>query len=146
MTLDSETGIITWRIHLASSPERVYTAITTDEGRARFWAESTTETHNSVRFAFPNGLTWNGQILSARPFEYFELDYFGNRVSFSLQEDGQGGTDLTLQDRGTTGADQTETAAGWISVLLTLKAYVDHGSDLRNHDSSRTWDQDYVDN
>lgn len=146
MALDSETGIITWRIHLASSPERVYSAITTDEGRRRFWAESTTETHNSVRFTFPNGMIWDGEVLAARQSEQFEINYFGNRVSFTLQDDGKGGTDLTLEDHGPADSDQAETAAGWVSVLLTLKAYLDHGIDLRNHDPDRTWDQGYADN
>lgn len=146
MALDSETGIITWRIHLASCPERVYSAITTDEGRRRFWAESTTEAHGSVRFRFPNGMAWDGEILVARKSEKFDINYFGNRVSFTLQDDGEGGTDLTLEDHGTAGPDQAETAAGWISVLLALKAYLDHGIDLRNHDPGRTWDQGYADN
>lgn len=146
MTLDPESGIITWRIHLASSPERVYTAIATDEGRSRFWAESTTETLGTVRFSFPNGMTSDGEILAVQEPERFELTYFGNRVSFALQDDGDGGTDLTLEDYGITGPDRTETAAGWVSVLLALKAYLDHGVDLRNHDPDRTWDQSYVDN
>jgi len=36
--------------------------------------------------------------------------------------------------------------AGWVSVLMALKAAVDHGVDLRNHDPQRTWDQGYADN
>jgi hypothetical protein len=30
-------------------------------------------------------------------------------------------------------------------VLLALKAAVDHGIDLRNHDPRRTWDRGYAD-
>lgn len=36
--------------------------------------------------------------------------------------------------------------AGWVSVLLALKAAVDFSVDLRNHDPGRTWDQGYADN
>jgi hypothetical protein len=36
--------------------------------------------------------------------------------------------------------------AGWVSVLLGLKAAADHGVDLRNHDAARTWSQGYCDN
>jgi hypothetical protein len=32
------------------------------------------------------------------------------------------------------------------SVLLALKAAVDFGVELRNHDLNRTWDQGYGDN
>ena len=36
--------------------------------------------------------------------------------------------------------------AGWVSVLLTLKAAIDFDVDIRNHDPKRTWDQGYADN
>jgi len=39
-----------------------------------------------------------------------------------------------------------EPCAGRVSVLLALKAAVDHGVDLRNHDRERTWVQGYADN
>jgi hypothetical protein len=36
--------------------------------------------------------------------------------------------------------------AGWVSVLMNLKAYADFGIDLRNHHPDYTWDNHYVDN
>jgi hypothetical protein len=39
-----------------------------------------------------------------------------------------------------------EMAAGWVSVLMAMKAAVDHGVDLRNHDASRSWSNGYADN
>ena len=38
-----------------------------------------------------------------------------------------------------------ELLPGWLNVLFPLKAAVDFGIDLRNHDPRRTWDQRYVD-
>ena len=38
-----------------------------------------------------------------------------------------------------------EVHAGWLNVLLPLKAWIAHGVDLRNHDPGRTWAQGYVD-
>ena len=35
--------------------------------------------------------------------------------------------------------------ADWVSVLLALKAKVDHGVDVRNHHAARTWDKGYCD-
>ena len=63
-----------------------------------------------------------------------------------LEDDGAGGTDLTLTDEGVPEADHAEVLAGWVSVLMALKAAVDFGVDLRNHDPARSWDQGYADN
>jgi hypothetical protein len=64
---------------------------------------------------------------------------------FELASDEERGTDLTLvhdvEDRW-----HAEVNAGWVSVLMALKAAADHGVDLRNHDADRTWWQGYCDN
>ena len=57
-----------------------------------------------------------------------------------------GGTELTLTDSGVPDAEWEATLAGWVSVLLALKAAADFGVDLRNHDARRTWEQNFVDN
>ena len=36
--------------------------------------------------------------------------------------------------------------AGWVSVLMAMKAALDYGVDLRNHDIERTWMKGYADN
>jgi hypothetical protein len=36
--------------------------------------------------------------------------------------------------------------AGWVFVLMALKASVNFVVDLRNHDSNRTWDEGYAEN
>jgi uncharacterized protein YndB with AHSA1/START domain len=146
MPYDPQTGTITWRIHLASSRRTVFEALTSDEGRSGFWAESTSEADCAVTFRFPNGMEWTGTIFDQRAPDLFALDYFGSRVEFRLEEDGRGGTDLTLIDEAEPDADRYETLAGWVSVLVALKAAVDHGVDLRNHDPDRHWDHGYVDN
>jgi uncharacterized protein YndB with AHSA1/START domain len=146
MSLDAETGLITWRIHFASSRESVYAALSTDEGRARFWAESAIERDGVIEFVFPNGMRWNGRILERKRPERFSVDYFGCSVAFTLEDDGAGGTDLTLTDRGEPADDREETHAGWVSVLMTLKGQVDFGVDLRNHDPERSWDSGFADN
>ncbi len=39
-----------------------------------------------------------------------------------------------------------EMIAEWVSVLMAMKATVDHDVDLRNHDKSRAWGNGYADN
>ena len=138
---------IRWRVHLASSPEAVYELLATDDGRARFWAESAHGEGGRVEFDFPDGTRWAGQVLEADPPGRFAVEYLGgSRVAFELASDGAGGTDVTLVDEGVPDEWESEVRAGWVSVLLALKAAADFGVDLRNHDAARTWEQGYCDN
>jgi uncharacterized protein YndB with AHSA1/START domain len=138
---------VEWRLHLAASPEAVYDALATASGRAAFWAESAEETDGVVTFMFPNDVTWSGRVVQADRPSTYAVEYFGGSVArFILEPDGAGGTDLALRDEGVADADLDETRAGWVSVLLNLKACVDHGVDLRNHDRTRTWDQGFAEN
>ncbi|MGH9769506.1 MAG: hypothetical protein ACREAB_18940 [Blastocatellia bacterium] len=51
-----------------------------------------------------------------------------------------------MTDEGAKASDRIEVIAGWVSVLMALKAAVDFGIDLRNHDPQRTWDEGFVEN
>lgn len=147
MPFQDDPTTIRWRLHLASPVSKVYAALATDEGRASFWAESAQEREGVIRFVFPNGLTWQGPILEATPPYTFCLEYYGGSVTtFSLTDDGAGGTELTLTDTGVPAGDRGEVVSGWVSVLLALKAAVDSGVDLRNHDPQRSWEQGYAEN
>ncbi len=136
---------ITWRLHLASPPATVFSALATDQGRALFWAESAVERGGVIHFHFINGHVETSHIIESRAPELFVIEYFGSRVHFDLIPDGSGGTDLTMTNSGYDPAEREVLLPGWLNVLLPLKAAVDHGVDLRNHDSARTWDQNYVD-
>ena len=147
MPFKDDQGNIRWLLHLASSPEEVFHLLSTDAGRAQFWAESAKEMDSFVNFQFPNGISWCGEILENNPPGRFVIVYFGGTITtFALSDDEKGGTDLVLTDKGVPPEDQHEVLAGWVSVLIALKATVDFGVDLRNHYPSRTWDQGYADN
>jgi hypothetical protein len=121
--------------------------LATDDGRARFWAESAIETDGHIHFVFPNGYEWNGAVLERRPPTLFGLSYIGgSTTTFTLAESEDGGTDLELTDEGVQTEYAHEVLAGWVSALMALKAAVDHSVDLRNHDPQRTWDQGFADN
>lgn len=138
-------GPIRWRMHLPVSPERVYRVLDSDEGRESFWAESAVERDGTIEFRFANGYECNGRILEREPCRRFTVDYFGSPARFELEPDGAGGTDLTLVHERVDDAEWIEVHAGWLNVLLPLKAWLVHGVDLRNHDPSRTWDDGYAD-
>lgn len=147
MTFQSDTDTIRWKIHLKSSPQAVYQKLSTDEGRASFWAESAADEEGIIHFVFPNQAEWKGRILEQEPVHKFKVEYYGGSITtFKLKSDGSGGTDLTLTDEGVLQEDRAEVIAGWVSVLMALKASVDFDIDLRNHDPNRTWDEGYVEN
>lgn len=138
---------IRWRLHLAAAPEAVFSMLATDEGRARFWAESAERHGQDIWFVFPGGATWAGRVLEEAPPSRLSVRYFGGSIAtFELVPDGRGGTDLTLTDRGVPLQHLEEVSSGWVSVLMALKAACDHGVDLRTHDPDRTWDQGFADN
>jgi len=147
MTFQSDTSMVRWKLRFKSSPQVVYDKLSTDEGRASFWAESAIEQDGVIHFVFPNQAEWKGRILKNEPPHLFKVEYYGGSITtFKLDPDGLGGTDLTLTDQGVPVEDRSEVIAGWVSVLMALKASVDFGIDLRNHDPRRTWDDGYIDN
>ena len=147
MNSQNQPNKIQWRLHLSSPITKVYQALSTDAGRASFWAESAIESSGIIHFVFPNKDRWDARILLDRPPTDYAVQYLGGSVTaFILEEDGQGGTDLTLTDSGVPIEHRTEVIAGWVSVLLALKAAVDFGVDLRAHDPDRHWDTGYAEN
>ena len=147
MTSQDNPNMIRWKLHLRSSPQAVYEKLSTDEGRASFWAELTEEVDGHIHFVFPNQAEWNGEILEREQSHKYAVLYYGGSVAtFTLSSDGSGGTDVTLTDTNVPEEDRVEVTAGWVSVLMALKASVDFGVDLRNHDPNRSWDEGYVEN
>jgi uncharacterized protein YndB with AHSA1/START domain len=147
MKFQNDPHTIRWRLHLRSPRDKVYQALSTDVGRAGFWAESAPERDGVIHFVFPNGVTWQAQVLLAVRSRQYAIRYYGNSITtFTLEDDEHGGTDLTLTDTGIPTEDRMEVIAGWVSVLMALKAAVDFGVDLRAHDPQRHWDNGYVEN
>lgn len=135
---------IDWRVHFASAPEAVWRAWTTDEGRKRFWAETSSGDEPGFELRFVNGEALRVELVEARPPERLVFRYFGgSTVTLDLSPDGEGGCDLRLREEGA--PDPVENNAGWVSVLLACKASVDFGVDLRSHDPDRSWDEGFVD-
>lgn len=137
---------ITWKLHLRSSPSEVYRFLASPEGRKRFWAESAEESQGEIEFRFADGTVLRSRIIATEPDSEFRVTYFdGSVVTFRLERAETGGTDLVLTEEGVSEDNWKENLPGWVSVLLNLKAAVDHGVDLRNHDPERNWEGGYVD-
>lgn len=138
---------IEWKLSLRAPPGRVYERWTTDKGRASFWAERSRPIAGGFELCFVNGVTLAVPVIEARSPDLFSFGYFGgSTVSLDFEPDGRGGCDLRLTETGLrTPEDREENRAGWVSVLLALKAAVDFRLDIRSHDPSRTWDQGFVD-
>lgn len=138
---------VRWRLHLASAPSDVFRMLSTDDGRARFWAVSAVRRGETIDFVFRNGVRWSGRILEERPPRRFRVLYLeGTVTTFELEPDGHGGTDMTFTDAGVAADEWAMIQPGWISVLLALKAAVDFGIDLRNHDPEKGWHAGFIDN
>lgn len=121
-----------WKVHFKSSPSEVYRAISTPLGRSRFWAESAKESDGVIHFVLPGDRTDDAPIERAVREQLYVVRLFGDRISFALTPDENRGTDLTFTHEGKTDPST------WVSLLLRLKAHVDFGTDLRNHDPART--------
>ena len=136
---------VKWRLHCVSSPQAVFELLTIDAGRERFWSERSRASGDGFLLTFPDGTEELCTVREIIAPSRFAFSYFGTEVTIDLADDGASGTDLTLTNSGIAEADYEEVHAGWLSVLLPLKATVDFAVDLRNHDPSRTWRQGYVD-
>lgn len=137
---------VCWKINCRARPEIIYDVLNSADGRTAFWAESAEEQAGVIHFVFSNGQSCHGKIIRrARP-KLFVLDYFQSTVSFVLRENTTGGTEVILKNSGLQESAFLDHYAGWVSVLLALKAWVDFQVDLRNHDPTKTWTDWYVDN
>lgn len=141
-----EAHEIVYRLRLKAAPERVFAYLATDQGRGKFWAERTEQQQEDIVFHFSDGQKLSSRVLESSPSHRFSLTYFnGSIVTFDIQEEPSG-TVLQLRETSLSASDERQNRAGWVSVLLNLKAHADHGIDLRNHHPQYTWSEGYVDN
>jgi uncharacterized protein YndB with AHSA1/START domain len=142
-----EPGVLRMRLHLQAPPEAVFRFLSTDEGRASFWAETAQEADSVIHWEFPSGEIADLNVYDKSAPSKFSCEYLGDTVvEFELESDGREGTDLTVTQRGVPDESLAPAAAGWSSVLMNLKSVVDNGIDLRNHSSDRASDRGFVDN
>ncbi|MBN8285087.1 hypothetical protein [Zoogloea sp.] len=115
-------------------------------GRAAYWAESAPEVDGVITFHMLNYEPFAGRILKRVEPSMFTVEYFGTAVEFSFFGDVTGGTGLSLVASLVDELFRWKMAAGWVSVLMAMKAAGDHGVDRRNHDPSSSRSDSYADN
>jgi uncharacterized protein YndB with AHSA1/START domain len=142
--VEAESPIV-WRLSLASSPERVFELLDTDEGRERFWAERSRGSVDSFELEFPGGLSGFVEVLERRPPARLKLRYFGADAELDLTPGPDGGCLFQVTCHCDDPVAWVEFQPGWVSWLLVLKAVADFGVDLRNGAPDRAWAQRYVD-
>ena len=123
----------------------MFDALATAGARAAFWAEFAVESDGGSSSGSSRATPTRSRIVERDPPRMFAIDYFGAVARFELVPDGAGGTDLLLTHDGVPAHEWNEVHAGWLNVLLPLKAWLAHRVDLRNHDATRSWDQGYAD-
>jgi hypothetical protein len=146
MTIQHGPNELRWRVHLNATPDVVYERLSTDRGRESFWAESSKTLDDGVSLVFPDRSATTVRVLLERPPHVLEMDYFGVPTRFVLEPAGGHGTVLEVTASRIPAHDMADLAAGWVSVLLNLKAAINFGGDLRNHARARTWVDGFVDN
>lgn len=146
MTIQHGPNTLRWRVHLDAPCDRVYGFLSTDGGRESFWVESSKASSGAVSVVFPDRSTTTLRILLERPPHVLEVEYFGVPTRFVLQAAGDHATVLEVTASNVPAHDMVDLAAGWVSVLLNLKAAINFGGDLRNHERARTWIDGFVDN
>jgi len=137
---------VEWRINCRTTAQKIYDTLITPEGRMSFWAESANQLDDHIHFEFPNGLSHSSRVIESIPNKLFCLEYFEAKTTFMIHPNDDNTCTLTLHAENIPEPDFMEVHAGWVSVLLNLKAFLEHGIDLRNHNQNRTWDQGFVDN
>lgn len=65
MNFQDDPKTILWHLHLESPITKVFQALSTDTGRASFWAESAIESEGVIHFVFPNRMRWDARILES---------------------------------------------------------------------------------
>ena len=144
--MKSISGRIELKVHCTSSADKIFHLLDSDEGRKNFWAESTEEINGYIHFTFPNGQQYASKIISKIIHSEFSIIYFDTLVTFQLLGSKDNGTDVKMIHLDVPSEDYADTKAGWVSVLMALKAYADFGIDLRNHSKGKNWDTGFVDN
>ena len=135
---------VNWKISLAAKPEDVFALISSDAGRAAFWAEESRTEGERFLLTFANGAQVDCRVIRLEPPHLISFEYFGgSRIDFRLEANPDGGTDFEVIEAATD--EWQDNYPGWVAWLYCLKGAADHGITLKSGSPSKTWQKGYVD-
>ena len=144
----------TLRIVVAAPVSRVFEAWTKDRIVSKWFTEKTKigpTKGGVVHFEWAAGDKWDTTVTAISKNRYFQFPFGtkGEQVKVSFKKAGKGticeihqfGMKTGAQDKAVMHLGCTQ---GWTFFLANLKAYLEHGIDLRAHDPKRSYRQKYV--
>lgn len=136
---------VSWKVFIQAPPSMVFRYLSEDSLREKFWAEKSQSNGDCFELDFPNGVHTVCRVIDQLEWIRLKIEYFNSIVLFELSP-RQLGTELKVTNTQIPVGEFPDFLAGWVSVLLSLKAAIQFNIDLRNHDPEKCWDQGFVDN
>lgn len=144
----------TEKIEIAVSPQRVFRAWTNDKEIVKwFITEAKLEPKRGGRFfmKFLTGVSADETVLAVKKNQSFTFSFGsdGETVAVTLKRT-KSGCDCILRQYGMKDTPQSRInwhmgcRNGWVFFLTNLKAYLEHGIDLRGRDPRKSYLQGYV--
>ncbi|MBX7218957.1 MAG: hypothetical protein K1Y36_03355 [Blastocatellia bacterium] len=128
MALDSRPACVRWQIHLSSPPQEIFRLLATNQGNLCSCTTISSEGICFLEFHLPLSQPWQVRLIETTPPSRISLEYSeGSLATFDLNDDGTGGTDLTLTDFAIPAEERLDVIAKWVSVLLALQTETQQG-------------------
>ena len=142
------------RIEIAAPPEKVYRAWTDGDFLAQWFsvrAAVEPKKGGRVYFEWLGGDKLETRVLQARKPSLFRFPFgsHGEEVEVKIRQ-VPGGSVCELQQTNMKTTPRMKVAmhmgckTGWVFFLTNLKAFLEHGVDLRSHDPQKSYNQNYL--
>lgn len=141
------------KVEINASPSRVYRAWTESKEVKRWFTYDgfvEPRKNGTFRQAFVDGMAFDSTVLAVKKNSLFRFT-FGSveKVEVKIKKSGRKAECWLRQYDMRTTPDQKwmmhmGCRLGWTFFLTNLKAYLEHGVDLRSHNVKKTWKEDYI--
>ncbi|MFH2057216.1 MAG: SRPBCC domain-containing protein [bacterium] len=141
------------KVNINAAPARVFRAWTmSSELNKWFTYSGSIDPHKGGTFrqVFIDGTTFDSEVLEIRKGSLLRFT-FGKveKVEVKIRKSGKGAECWLKQYDMKTGPNDKWNMhmgcrIGWTFFLANLKAYLEHGVDLRSRDSKKTWKEHYI--
>src|SRR5262245_33738577 len=137
------------RIGATAGPDKVYDALTTQDGLAAWWTTDTTGegvVGNTIKFRFGDTGGFDMKVLDQRPNEWVEwevtdgpAEWIGTHVSFELKREGDYTIVLFKQEGWREPVEfMSHCSTKWSTFLMSLKQFVETGTGAPHRSEEHT--------